>query len=114
MSALKAAAVESALSSKGFVVQHGKHRVFRLVVDGQPSGIATHTSHNQQEIHDVLVGLMASQVKLPKPDFRRWVECSMSGDEYLKRMVTDGFVVLPSAAPAPPKKSRKTPSRHRK
>ncbi len=113
MSALKAAAVESALSSKGFEVQNGKHRVFRLVVNGQQTSIVTHTSHNQQEIHDMLLGLMAGQVKLPKSDFRRLIECSMSGDEYLKRMINEGFVIPPGEAPAAAKKPHKVPRRRK-
>lgn len=112
MSALKAAAVESALSQKGFDVQHGKHRQFRLVVDGLATGVATHTSHNAQEIDDFLAMMMARQLHLTKGDFLRLVECSMSGKEYLEQMVRNGFVVLARTTTLPEGKQRR-PSKRR-
>ncbi|MBI5512795.1 MAG: hypothetical protein HY909_03460 [Deltaproteobacteria bacterium] len=106
MTALKAKDVEDALAIKGFEVVQGKHREFRLMVEGQRTSVATHTSHNSQEIDDFLASMMARQLHLPKADFHRLVGCSLSGEEYLKRMVAEGWVVLASAPPAPSKATK--------
>lgn len=102
MSALRASVVEGALVAKGFDRIDRSHRVFQLVVDGQKTGVATHTSHNSQAIDDHLQRLMARQIHLPTDDFVRLVECTLSGQDYAAKMIEEGHVVLRGATPAKP------------
>ncbi len=102
MSALQARDVERARLAKGFEQEGGgkSHRVFRLHMDGQRTGVATHTSHNDQEVNDFLQQMMARQLNLPKGEFVRLVECTLGGEDYAAKMVEGGYVVLSSAKPA--------------
>ena len=100
MTILCAKDVEHALLAKGFQQEGGKHRGFRLHVDGQRTGVATHTSHNDQEVNDFLQQMMAKQLNLPKGEFVRLVECTLSGDDYAARMVEGGYVVPASTKPS--------------
>ncbi len=99
MTPYRASTVENALIAKGFERKDGGHRTFRLVVDGQKTGVVTHTSHNSQQIDEYLQRSMAAQVRLPVGDFARLVECTLSGADYAARMVRDAHVVLRNAAP---------------
>lgn len=112
MTPYRAAIVENALTAKGFEQKNGGHRTFRLVVDGQKTGVVTHTSHNSQQIDEFLLRSMAGQVRLPVEDFARLVECTLTGADYAARMVEDGQVVLRNVAkPKVAAKSKAKPTR---
>jgi hypothetical protein len=99
MTTRRAAIVEGALLSKGFVTDNGKHIELRLYVDGQRTGVATHLSHNSPQLDDFLLGMMARQVRLPKDAFLDLVDCTLSGNDYADRMVSEGHAVLRATAP---------------
>ncbi len=77
--------VESALMSKGFVRVEGDHHRFVYVTRGDLKSLArTKTSHSPKvrDIADNLLGQMARQCRLSKPDFLRLVDCPMQRDEF--------------------------------
>jgi hypothetical protein len=68
--------------------------VFWFYVDDRKTSINTKISHGERELRDVLIGLMAKQVKLTKSDFLRLVECALSAEEYRGKMIAEGHVRL--------------------
>ncbi|MDV0444141.1 type II toxin-antitoxin system HicA family toxin [Methanorbis rubei] len=94
MSVLKCDAVTKALKKKGFVLVRGrsKHIVYFFVHDGKKSEIATHLSHNKQEINDALQREMAEQTYLSKTEFAEMVSCKIGYDELVARYVDLGLL----------------------
>lgn len=82
MASLDSRKVESALSKKGFSATIGDHHYFRLFLNGKDTGIYTKTSHNGQEIGDMLISKMAKQLYMDKTFFKAFVECSKSQEDY--------------------------------
>ena len=78
--------VIAALTRKGFVERGGDHRFFILFIDGRKTRISTKISRGDREIHDRNLGLMARQMELAGPEFRRLIDCSMSGEDYASLM----------------------------
>jgi len=86
--------IEAALKKKGFVLNDGDHRYFRLHVDGRATAIFTKTSHGNKykTLGDALVAAMAKQLKLTKKQFGDLVDCRMSGDAYLQALHDQSIV----------------------
>ena len=55
MANLDSRKVERALNKKGFTEETGDHNFFRLFLNGKDTGIYTKTSHNGQDIGDMLL-----------------------------------------------------------
>lgn len=88
-------AVESALQAKGFERVEGDHHYFVYVTkDGRKTRARTKTSHSPKvrDIADNLLGQMARQCLLTKPDFLRLVDCPMDRDAYEQRLVDRGEI----------------------
>ena len=85
----KAKEVERVLEKKGFERERGQkdHNRFVLLIDGKITSIRTKTSHNGQDIDDYLQKRMAEQMHLTKPEFKSFVSCTISKDEYAKKVV---------------------------
>ncbi|WP_338093758.1 type II toxin-antitoxin system HicA family toxin [Methanorbis furvi] len=94
MSVLKCDAVTKALRKKGFVLVRGrsKHLVYFFVHDGKKSEIATHLSHNKQEINDALQREMAEQTYLSKAEFLEMISCKIEHDELAARYAARGLL----------------------
>lgn len=77
--------IEASLKKKGFVEVDGSHRFYTLMVDGRKSGITTMTSKGTKykTLGDPLVAAMARELKLNKKQFIQFVDCKISGEEYL-------------------------------
>ena len=88
--------IELSLPRKGFEREVSHHVYFKFRYGGKDWGISTFYSHGQREVGDHLVGRMARQVKLPKADFLRLVQCPMSAEEYLELLVREGLVTADS------------------
>jgi predicted RNA binding protein YcfA (HicA-like mRNA interferase family) len=82
MASLDSRKVESALSKKGFVLESGDHKYFRLFLNDKDTGVYTKISHNSQDIGDILMSKMAKQLYMDKSFFKSFVECSTSQMDY--------------------------------
>jgi hypothetical protein len=85
--------VSSSLQRKGFSLRQNDHTFFQLIVDGKDAGVFTKISHGEREIGMPLAKRMQHQMKLPtSSDFRDFVECPMSADEYLALLREGGHL----------------------
>lgn len=85
--------VEAALQAKGFVRGEGDHHDFVYhTADGLKSRARTKTSHSpkMKDIPDHILGQMARQCLLTRPEFLRLVDCPMGRDEYEERLRDQG------------------------
>jgi predicted RNA binding protein YcfA (HicA-like mRNA interferase family) len=82
MANLDSRKVESALSKKGFVLESGDHKYFRLSLNGKDTGVYTKISHNGQDLGDILMSKMAKQLYMDKSFFKSFVDCSKSQEDY--------------------------------
>lgn len=83
---------ESALKKKGFEAEAKKqdHRWYRLYLNGQRTLVTTRVSHQPgtTDIRDQLISKIAREMHLSVPDLRRFVDCSLSADDYAKLMAS--------------------------
>ncbi len=82
MANLDSRKVENALSKKGFTLESGDHKYFRLFLNGKDTGIYTKTSHNGQDIGDILISKMAKQLYMNKAFFTLFIDCAKSRKDY--------------------------------
>jgi len=88
-----ASQIEYALTHKGFSRENAKHHVmFWFYLDGKKTSVRTRLSFGASEIGDRLIGCMAREMRIPKADFLRFVECGMSADDYKEKMISEGQV----------------------
>ena len=66
--------------------------MFWFHIDGKKTSIRTRLSFGVAEIGDNLIGCMAREMRIPKADFLRFVECGMFGDDYKTKMISEGQV----------------------
>ena len=83
----KTAKVEQSLKKKGFQLQPADHRYLVLYYRGKRTKIRTKVSHNGQDINDFLINQMSKQVHLCKEDFIDLINCPLSQEEYLQKML---------------------------
>jgi hypothetical protein len=82
MGNLDSKTVERALLKKGFSIEMGDHKYFRLYLNGKDTGVYTKTSHNSQDIGDMLTGKMAKQLRMNTMFFKAFVECAKTQKDY--------------------------------
>ena len=83
--------VEKTLRAKGFAQIEGDHDDFVYVTrDGRRTQARTKTSDSPKvkDIADNLIGQMARQCFVSRPEFLRLVDCPMSRDDY-ERVLSD-------------------------
>ncbi len=98
-------AVESTLQAKGFAKIEGDHHYFvYLTRDGRKTRARTKTSHSPKvkEIADNLLGQMARQCLLTKPEFLRLVDCPMSRDDFERKLADQDEVPSDEEPGVPP------------
>ena len=81
--------IEAALEAKGFARSEGDHHYLVYHTrDGLKSRARTKTSHSPKvkDVPDNLLGQMARQCLLTRPEFLRLVDCPMTRDEYEERL----------------------------
>jgi hypothetical protein len=81
------------LEAKGFVRSEGDHHYFVYrTSDGLKTRARTKTSHSPKvrDVADNLLGQMARQCFLTKPEFLRLVDCPMERDDYERRLREQG------------------------
>ena len=82
--------VHSALTRKGFKRDETHHhRFIHCTVDGQATGIRTHTSHSprHKNLGNSLLKNMATQCGLSKANFLRLVDCDLTREGYEQLIV---------------------------
>jgi len=90
--------VERALLKKGFFERPGDHmRLVYIRLSGATTELKTMTSRSPKvrTLDDGLLSLMARQLTLSRSELERFLDCSMSREEYEALMVSRG--VLPPA-----------------
>ena len=86
----KRAAVESALTAKGFRRRESDHSCFVYYTEeGIKTPVRTKTSHGRggADIPNNLLGRMAKQCKLRSAEFRALVECPLSQAGYEELLI---------------------------
>ncbi len=88
------AAVEKALTNKGFVCREGDHRFYFFEHEGLITAIFTKISHGSKykTLDDSLLSMMARQVRLGNRQFLDLVDCSMTGPDYLEHLRSLGIL----------------------
>lgn len=94
MATRKVKDIEMALQKKGFQLKQSHHRFFVFQVEGKKTSIRTRLSHGAKEYDDHLLGQMAKQVKLPKEDLLRLIDCPLSEEEYKEILIESGYIKL--------------------
>ena len=105
------AVIEAALAQKGFRLDNGDHNYYIYYnLAGKKTAKKTKTSHGSgyKSIGDPLLGQMAKQVGLTKPNFLQLVDCTLDQKGYEKIAFSTTNVQTPaSSATAPPPKKKK-------
>jgi hypothetical protein len=81
------------------------HEFYHLVVNGSESSVFTKMSHapKSTDIGHFLIKKMSDQMHLSKNQFLEFVDCRLSEEEYVKFLVAERRIILPSPdSPAPP------------
>lgn len=86
--------VETALGKKGFEVGQGDHHwFFYRTKDGMKTTVRTKTSHGStKDLGDGLLGEMARQLKVGKPQFLELIDCTLSREDYEMLLVNSGCI----------------------
>jgi hypothetical protein len=101
MTEIHARVVTTALLSKGFIkIEASHHTMFWLVAAGRRRSIRTRLSHGQGKVDDWLLGEIAKQLHLSKPELLRFIQCEIGYEQYVNLMIERGHL-RPLAGPAP-------------
>ncbi|MCB1218019.1 hypothetical protein KDL44_11540 [bacterium] len=84
--------IKRALLKNGFRLRHSHHMEFQLFVDNKPGKIHTFLSHGLQEYGDPLLAAMSRQLHLSKQELLDFIDCSMSGTDYLLLLRERGHI----------------------
>lgn len=79
--------IERALSKKGWQLQPGNdHRYYRLLVGGKATKYMTKVSTGKKykTLGNDLVSAMAHQMALTSKELNQFVDCSISGADYVR------------------------------
>jgi len=86
--------MKRSLGEKGFRQDNTHHEMFWLYVGGRRTSIRTRISHGAKEYNDSLLAMVAKQVRLRRADLDDLIECSLTGEDYLKLLTEQGHVKL--------------------
>ena len=85
--------VKRVLLKKGFSLASGDHEYFFIYRNGQKTAINTKISRgSQKDIPNGLLKTMMKQIRLEKDDFERYLNCTMSGDEYIQYLLDHHYI----------------------
>ena len=78
------------LKKKGFSTYEGDHKFLEYFYKGK---LVLHTkiSHSAKDLDDFLIAQMSKQCKLSKPDFINLVNCPLTSEEYLAKLIEGGY-----------------------
>lgn len=100
MTILRARAIVSSLTSKGFREVDGDHKRLVYYSGGKKTEVRTKVSHSSRDVGEDLIHQMAKQTRLSKPEFVDLVECTMAGDVYREKLRSHGVNLEPVAGSA--------------
>ena len=80
------------LLRKGFEKVETHHTMLWFMVQGRRTSIHTWVSHGQRKLDDRLLRLMARELHLSRTELLRFVECEMTYESYLGRMIDGGHL----------------------
>lgn len=89
---LKVRELRQALTRKGFTEETKDHRFYRFFHEGKKSAIYTKISFSGTDVHDGLCSAMARQVKLTNAEFKEFVDCRITKEAYLEKLIADGHL----------------------
>ncbi len=89
MTSLKSQKVIAGLLKKGFRRSDNDHAFLILYVDDRRTRVWTKVSHGGKDIADPLINKMSKQVYLNKKNFVDLVNCPMTAEAYLKKLVDE-------------------------
>ncbi len=93
MTEIHAQRLSNVLINKGFERVEAKHHtMFWLVVGGTRRGIRTRISHGQRKVDDWLLSEIARELHLSKRELLRFIDCEISGQDYVRRMIERGYL----------------------
>ncbi|MEZ5338105.1 MAG: hypothetical protein R3F46_07535 [bacterium] len=84
--------IERALLRKGFRARDTHHRQFMLFDKDQPLPVFTYLSHGRKEYGDRLLANIARQLHLNKAELLKFIDCRMSGEDYLEVLQGKGVI----------------------
>ena len=102
--------VRAALLVKGFQVSETHHELYWFCIGSKKTSIRTRISHSEKELDDYLLGLVATQMGLTKKQLLSFIDCTLSGQQYLELLYESGTLKRPPA----PAKPRELPAPRRK
>jgi predicted RNA binding protein YcfA (HicA-like mRNA interferase family) len=91
MAVLKAKTTIKHLTKKGFTQFEGDHHWFEFWHNGVFI-TRTKTSHNDQDIHDKLIGLMSKQCRVSSSFFKDFATCKKSKEEYIAELQSNNVI----------------------
>lgn len=97
----KARVVKKILQEKGFKEERRDHWYYIFIYNEKLSHISTKISHGEVDISDPDCSRMAKQIKLSNPQFRNFVDCRLTKEDYLAVLIQSGNIV-----PQPPLKPK--------
>lgn len=95
MGSLKVKEVISNIQKKGFKEAINKsidHKWFEFWHEGKLTRARTKFSHGEKEIGDSLISLIARQLYLTGNQFKLFVQCDISYEQYAKILKEKGFI----------------------
>ncbi len=92
MTEIPASLLINALLRKGSEKSETHHTMLWFTVQGRRTSIHTWISHGQRKVDDRLLRLVAKELHLSSAELAKFVECELSYDDYLRRMITRGNV----------------------
>lgn len=91
---LKFADVERNMTKKGFQKDNSHHHFYTYYTTAnKQTSIRTKMSHSNRtgtDIGDDLLSKMARQCKIPFPEFKKFVRCTLTQQEYEQTLVDSG------------------------
>ena len=72
-------------------VAGSKHEALSLIVDGRKVA-TTRFSHSWRDIDDSMLRQIARELWVTSQDLKRMVNCTLSRDEYLSRLQSQGYM----------------------
>ena len=82
----------NALLRKGFEKVETHHTMLWFVVQDRRTSIHTWVSHGQRKLDDRLLRRIGRELHLSRAELLKFVECEMSREEYLCRMIGAGHL----------------------
>jgi hypothetical protein len=103
LSTLKTSKIKKALLKKAFKNDSTHHEMYWLVVGDQKRSIRTRISNGQKNANDWLQHQIARQLKLTISQFKLFVECGITGEDYAALMIQPGHVTAQGTVSIPRK-----------